>query len=169
MNESNSLTPAQLLDRLRAKKMHLAVAESLTGGAIAAKLVEVPGASDVLLGAIVAYQSEVKHAIVGVSRGLLQQQGAVDPEVAAQMAIGVRQKLASACNMNEDEVIGLATTGVAGPTEQDGKPVGLCYVAVSAPAPMGDCVYEFQFSGSREDVRMAAVAAALDALGEQIS
>lgn len=164
MAESTDLQVASLLVALQAKGLHLAIAESLTGGLLSSAIVDVAGASKVLLGAIVAYQTELKHQLLGVSRALLQEQGAVDPEVVAQMAGGVRAKLATKAGFDESRVIGLATTGVAGPESQDGKPVGTVYIGISGPN--GDFVYQFEFEGSRESIRMSAVTAAVAALGE---
>ena len=78
-----------------------------------------PGASNVVLGSIVAYQTNLKHELLGVSRALLENQGPVDAEVVAQMAGGVRAKLAAKSGLNLAQVIGVATTGVAGPDRQN--------------------------------------------------
>lgn len=155
---------SEVLDALAAQNLHLAVAESLTGGLLTSAFVDVSGASKVLLGSIVAYQSELKSQLLGVSRTLIQEQGAVDPEVVAQMAAGIRSKLAAKTGILESSVVGVATTGVAGPDIQDGKAVGTVYIGISSPT--GDYVYPFEFEGSRRDIRDAAVAAALDALRE---
>jgi nicotinamide-nucleotide amidase len=101
----------------------MAVAESLTGGAVAAAVVDVPGASRVLRGAVVAYATDLKAALLGVDAALLERSGPVDPDVAAQMAVGVRTRLGAD--------LGLATTGVAGPQDQDGHPPGEVHVAVA--------------------------------------
>jgi nicotinamide-nucleotide amidase len=154
----------ELLESLASKGLRLAVAESLTGGLLTSAFVDVPGASRVLLGSIVAYQTEIKHQLLGVSRALLQEQGAVDAEVVAQMASGVRVKLAAKAGFDESVVIGVATTGVAGPELQDGKPAGTVFIGISGPT--GDFVYPMHFEGSRLDVRVAAVSAAVDALWE---
>ncbi|MGE9695504.1 MULTISPECIES: CinA family protein [unclassified Streptomyces] len=103
----------------------LAVAESLTGGLVAAELTAAPGASAAFLGSVTAYETELKHRLLGVDSALLAREGAVHPEVAAQMAAGVRDALGADW--------GAATTGVAGPEPQDGKPVGTVYVAVAGP------------------------------------
>lgn len=155
---------AALLASLEADGLHLAIAESLTGGLLTSAFVDVAGASKVLLGSIVAYQSELKHQLLGVSRALLQEQGAVDPEVVAQMAGGVRAKLAAKSGLDESKVFGLATTGVAGPEPQDGKPVGTVYIGISGPT--GDFVYPLELSGTRSEIRVAAVEAAVASLGE---
>jgi nicotinamide-nucleotide amidase len=153
-----------LLDSLAEQGLSLALAESLTGGLLSSTFVSVPGASRVLLGSIVAYQTDLKHRLLGVSRALLQEQGAVDPEVVAQMAAGVRVKLANATGKDQSKVIGVATTGVAGPEEQDGKPVGTVFIAISAS--IGDFVYPIACEGSRNEIRLAAVEAAIAALWE---
>jgi nicotinamide-nucleotide amidase len=92
---------AALLSALGEKGLHLAVAESLTGGLLTSAFVDIPGASKVFLGSIVAYQTELKHQLLGVSRPLLQEQGAVDAEVVAQMASGIRVKLANKSGIDE--------------------------------------------------------------------
>ena len=86
-------TPAALVATLRARGQTLAIAESLTGGALSAAVVDVPGASAVLRGAVVAYATDLKHDLLGVSVDLLAAEGAVHPEVARQMADGVRERL----------------------------------------------------------------------------
>ncbi|HMK13248.1 MAG TPA: competence/damage-inducible protein A, partial [Acidimicrobiales bacterium] len=106
-----------VLDLLRRQARSLALAESVTGGLVAARLTSVPGASDVFKGSVVSYATEVKHDILGVPGG------PVVSEVAARaMAEG-------ACRVMDADV-GLALTGVAGPTEQDGQPVGTLYVGL---------------------------------------
>ena len=160
------MSAAAILKELEARGFKLAIAESLTGGLLSAEFVSVPGASNVLLGSIVAYQTSLKHELLGVSRTLLENQGAVDPEVAAQMATGVRTRLANKSNTDESQVIGIATTGVAGPDAQDGVAVGTVYIAISGPGAIGDAVYAHEFSGGREAIRAATVSEAINALGE---
>ena len=160
------MTAAAILHELESRGFKLAIAESLTGGALSAEFVAVAGSSKVLLGAIVAYQTSLKHELLGVSRALLENQGAVDPEVAAQMASGVRTKLAAKTNTDEASVIGVATTGVAGPDSQDGVAVGTVYVAISGPMPMGESVFAFEFSGDRAQIQQATIDQAISALGE---
>ena len=163
----NQSSAASLLDALEQQGLSLAIAESLTGGLLSSTFVEVPGASRVLLGSIVAYHSDLKNQLLGVSRALIQEQGAVDPEVVAQMAAGVRTKLANATGKDVEQVVGLATTGVAGPDPQDGKPVGTVFVGISGH--FGDYVYPFEFAGDRQTIRAAAVVAAIDSLGEHFN
>jgi nicotinamide-nucleotide amidase len=134
---------AELLEALAAQQRTLAVAESLTGGLVAATLVDVPGASRVLRGGVVAYATEVKHLVLDVDADLLAEHGAVHPEVARQMARGVRLRLRAD--------IGLATTGVAGPDPQDGHAPGTVFVAVSTAE--GERVRELAVDGGRAEVR----------------
>jgi len=155
---------AALLEALAHKGLHLAVAESLTGGLLTSAFVDIPGASKVLLGSIVAYQTELKHQLLGVSRPLLQEQGAVDAEVVAQMASGVRVKLAAKSGLDESKVVGVATTGVAGPESQDGKQAGTVFIGISGST--GDFVYPLELAGDRAAIRSASVTAAVDALWE---
>lgn len=142
---------AGLLAAAATRGWTVAVAESLTGGLVVARLVEIPGASAVLRGGITAYATDLKESVLGVDGALLAERGAVDPEVARQMARGVRRVLRAD--------VGLATTGVAGPEPQDGKPVGLVYVAVVTPE--GTETQELHLTGDRAAVREGAATRAL--------
>ena len=148
-------TPAALVATLRARGQTLAVAESLTGGALAAAVVAVPGASAVLRGAVVAYATDLKHTLLGVDADLLAAEGAVHPEVARQMADGVRRRLGATW--------GLATTGVAGPDPQDGVPPGTVYIAITGPSR--DRVERLFLPGGRGEVRAATIRRAMLLLG----
>ncbi|MFM6968346.1 MAG: CinA family protein [Microbacteriaceae bacterium] len=145
---------AALLDRLAADGETIAVAESLTGGLVCSTLVAVPGASRVVTGGIVAYQTDIKATVLGVSESLLAERGAVDPDVALAMARAVRSKFGA--------TIGLATTGVAGPDPQDGVSVGTVFVALVSDRD--DIVEKFEFDGSRDDIRHLAVGGVLQLL-----
>ena len=147
----------ELLAAVGARGWTLAVAESLTGGLVSATLVDVPGASAVLRGAVVAYSTDLKATLLGVDPVLLEQRGAVDPDVARAMAIGVRARLGAD--------VGLATTGVAGPDPQDGHPPGTVHVAVSTPD--GTHVRSLRLAGDRAAVRALSADAVL-ALGVEI-
>ena len=149
---------AVVLEAAGRKGWTLATAESLTGGLVAAALVEVPGASAVLRGGVVAYATDAKGALLGVDAGLLAARGAVDPQVAAQMASGARTSLGAD--------VGLATTGVAGPESQDGHPPGEVYVAVRTPS--GAQVRRLGLAGDRERVRAGAVDAVLELATEML-
>ncbi|UFU04191.1 nicotinamide-nucleotide amidohydrolase family protein [Ruania suaedae] len=152
----------RVIDRAREAGVTLAVAESLTAGALAARLADIPGASAVLTGGVVAYATEVKAALLGVDRDLLDRGGPVHPQVAVQMADGVRGLLGAG--------LGLATTGVAGPGPADGRPAGTLYVAaVLAGAHPEDetlvHVRGYHLAGTRPAVQAAAVSLALAAAG----
>ncbi len=146
---------AEVLEVLAARGETLAVAESLTGGLVAAELTAVPGASRAFRGAVTAYATELKRDILGVDAALLEQRGAVDPEVARQMAAGVRRVLGAGW--------GIATTGVAGPDAQDGQPVGTVFVAVAGPDGAGK-VARLRLNGDRAVIRMESVRSALTLL-----
>ncbi|WP_375399647.1 CinA family protein [uncultured Amnibacterium sp.] len=154
---------AALLERLAADGRTLAVAESLTGGLLADAFVSVPGASRVLLGAVVAYATPVKHSLLGVDARLLAREGAVHPQVAEQMAEGVRAAVAVDGRSAD---VGLATTGVAGPDPQDGQPPGTVFVAAAVAGTV--LVLSSRFEGDRDRVRHDAVALALDALTQAL-
>jgi nicotinamide-nucleotide amidase len=136
----------------------VALAESLTGGLVAADLTTVPGASQVVRGGVVAYSSEVKASALGVDPALLARVGAVHGDVAAQMALGVRDRLGA--------VYGVATTGVAGPESQDGAAVGTVHVAVAGPG--GVRLLALDLHGDRARIRAASVVHALEALRRAI-
>ncbi|WP_244293456.1 CinA family protein [Streptomyces sp. MJM8645] len=139
-------------EALRARGGTLAVAESLTGGLLAAALVDVPGASATFRGSVTAYATELKASVLGVDEGLLAVYGPVHPVVAGQMAEGVRRLLGA--------TYGIATTGVAGPDPQDGQSVGTVHLAVAGPE--GTLVSSPRLSGGRARIRHGAVTAALE-------
>ncbi len=150
---------ADVLDLLAAQGATLAVAESLTGGLLTSSLVDIPGASAVLLGGVVAYTSGIKGLLLGVDHDLLARVGAVHPDVAIAMAGGVRDRLGATW--------GVATTGVAGPHPQDGQPVGTVDLAVAGPERIS--TRRVLLPGDRRAIRVAAVIAALGFLRDQIS
>jgi nicotinamide-nucleotide amidase len=150
---------ADLVASLAERGETLACAESLTGGLVCAAVTDVPGASAVLRGGVVSYATEVKASVLGVDAGLLARTGAVDADVARQMAEGVCRVLGSDW--------GLATTGVAGPDPQDGAAVGTVFVAVAGPG--GALGRGHHFSGDRTAIRTAAVHAALDLLRSRLA
>lgn len=137
----------------------VATAESLTAGLVASTLAGVPGASTVLQGGIVAYQLSAKQHLLGVDAELLGRAGAVDPRVAAAMADGARTAL--------DADLGVATTGVAGPSAHGGKPVGTVFTAISTAT--STTTFEHHFSGDRAAIRQAACDAALTELFDELS
>ena len=136
----------------------VAVAESLTGGLLAAALTEVPGASAVFRGGVTAYATPVKAQLLGVPVELLAEVGAVDARVATAMADGVRRLMSTDW--------GLSTTGVAGPTPQDGQAVGTVFVGCAGPA--GTVVRRLALTGDRAQIRRLSVDSALDLLVERL-
>jgi nicotinamide-nucleotide amidase len=133
----------------------VAVAESCTGGGLGARMTAAKGASDFMLGGVVAYANEVKRDLLGVGEDLLDRYGAVSAECAGAMAEGARRVLGSTWAVS---VTGIAGPGGGGP----GKPVGLVYLGRSGPT--GTVVEEHRFRGDRDDVRRRSVAGALHLL-----
>jgi nicotinamide-nucleotide amidase len=153
---------ADLIGAFAHRGWTLAAAESLTGGLFTALLTEVPGSSAVVRGALVVYATDLKHRLAGVDPVLLAERGPVDPQVAAELADGARNRCGA--------TVGIGLTGVAGPDPQGGVPVGTWYCAVSGPGghrdqrrgvPQAD-------SGASADargrIRAAALRGALDML-----
>lgn len=155
----------QVVAALAGAHLTLATAESLTAGLISAGVADVPGASAVLVGGAVTYASDRKSSVLGVDADLLHARGAVDPDVARHMAIGALDVF--------DADVAVSATGVAGPSGQDGKPVGTVFIAVagrqrrsadtrreSTGPDVGCTVHEFHFTGSRPQIRQQAAEAA---------
>jgi PncC family amidohydrolase len=133
----------------------LAVAESCTGGLIGHRITDVPGSSDYYEGSITAYSYDVKEVMLRVRRDTLHRCGAVSPETAREMALGVRQAFRAD--------VGLAVTGIAGPGGgTPDKPVGLTYVALAAPD--GAWVERYLWNGDRWENKTRSAEAALDLL-----
>jgi nicotinamide-nucleotide amidase len=143
---------AGIVEALVAKHYTIAVAESLTGGLLVAELISIPGASAVVRGGVVAYNTELKHTLLGVNAEVLAVHGPVHPDVAAQMAAGVRDALAVA---GRPAHIGISTTGVAGPDPQDGSAVGTVYLGFAIGSEVR--TKHLQLVGSRDDIRSAVV------------
>ncbi len=143
-----------VIDKLRRVGLSLAVAESLTGGLLGARITDVPGASDVFRGGLVSYASDLKRELLGVSEGPV-----VSEPAATEMAAGARRLLGAD--------VGLATTGVAGPAEQDGHPVGTVFVAVA----LGEHVHarRLQLGGNRKQIRQFTVISVLDLLRRRLA
>ncbi|MDT0185817.1 CinA family protein [Microbacterium sp. ARD31] len=145
----------RLVERLKELGWTLGVAESLTGGLVAASVVSVSGASAVFRGGVVAYATDLKERLLGVDATLLEAHGPVHPRVARQMADGVRRAVGGA----EPADVGIATTGIAGPVSSDGQPVGTVHIAVSTP--LGSRVESLLLEGDRDEIRTAAAARAI--------
>jgi nicotinamide-nucleotide amidase len=145
---------ARIVALLTERGQTVAVAESLTGGLLGAAITDIPGASVVFRGGIIAYATELKAVLLGVPAGLLAAHGPVHPDVAAAMAAGARERLGA--------TFGVATTGVAGPDPADGKPAGTVHIAVSdASLPVTKAL---ALGGGRDEVRRDTVEQALSLL-----
>ena len=142
-----------VLDLLRQRGWTLGLAESVTGGLVAARITNVPGASEVFRGSVVSYASQVKFDLLGVEPGPV-----VSERAAGQMAEGARRVL------HAD--VGLALTGVAGPSEQDGMPIGTLCVGIALPD--GTTTRTLSMPGVREQMRQMSVISALDLLRRQL-
>ncbi|MFT2753591.1 CinA family protein [Clavibacter sp. Sh2088] len=160
MSAADDPTDEQLAERVIAALVtsgrRLAVAESLTGGLLTAALVGVPGASRALSGGIVSYDTALKRTLLDVESSILAVHGAVHPDVARQMARGVRQ----ACAIDGRPAdVGVSTTGAAGPDPQDGQRPGTAFVGLSID---GDSrAVALHLDGDRQAVRAGVVHEAL--------
>ena len=133
------------------KDSTIVTAESVTGGRLAAAFTSVPGSSAHYAGGVVAYATGLKEDLLGVPRAVLDRDGAVAATTAEAMAIGARERLRA--------TYGLATTGVAGPESQEGKPIGLVYVAIAGPDRR--VTERHRLAGTRQEIQSQAVLAAL--------
>jgi nicotinamide-nucleotide amidase len=154
-SEDGRELPEVVAQLLRERRLTLAVAESCTGGLLAARLTALPGASAFLDRAYVTYSNRSKVELLGIDPALLERVGAVSEEVAAAMAAGARRAAVTD--------VGLGITGIAGPEGgSPEKPVGLVYLATDGAA--GTRVRRANFPGERERVRLQATQAALEML-----
>lgn len=150
--------PAEtLIARLAGRGCTLATCESLTGGMLGATLTAVPGASTVYRGGLITYASDLKAALAEVDSSWIAQHGVVNERTAAQMADGARRR----CGAHW----GIATTGVAGPTMQDGQPVGTVWIGLAGP-DREPFAQHYLFDGDRAAIRRDTVDAALALLLE---
>lgn len=144
---------------LRARGLTVATAESLTGGLVVAALTSVPGASEVVSGGVASYATELKIRVLGVPAHVIAEHGTVAKETALLMADGVRALAGTD--------VGIATTGVAGPGEIEGHPVGTVFVAVTRESHRQ--VRALHLQGSRDQIRRQTVEAALELTVEVLS
>lgn len=151
---------AVVLERCRAFGLRIALAESCTGGLLGARLTAIPGSSDVVSGGVIAYSNEVKREFLAVSEEMLQAHGAVSEPVARAMAVAARDRFGTA--------IGIAVTGIAGPSGgTPDKPVGTVWIALDV-----DGVVEAArtiFIGDREEIRRRATQGALELVRRRLA
>lgn len=150
----------EIHDRLLARGETVATAESLTAGLVGATLTSVPGASATYRGGLIVYATDLKTQLAGVSAGLLEERGAVDPDVALALASGAKERLAASW--------ALGLTGVAGPDPQDGHPVGTLYVGLAGPG-RSPVVESFTLLGDRAAIRSGAAEAGLRMLRDSLA
>lgn len=143
---------SDLAGSLRSRGESISVAESLTGGGLAAALSSLPGSSDFFIGSVTAYQSAIKSSILQVPANLISEFGVVSEEVAAAMAAGVKALMNSTW--------AISTTGVAGPGPSDGEAAGTVWVAITGPITQ---TLQLELPGTREIVRNATIAGAIAA------
>ena len=152
------MTAQALIRGLQAQGLTVATCESLTGGMICAALVDVPGASRVVRGGLITYQTDTKSLLAGVDAGLIETHGVVSAEVARAMAAGARDAL------HAD--IAVSATGMASPGEIGDPPAGTVFVGLASAA--GVQAVELHLTGDRQAVRQQTVDAALKLIGQEI-
>ncbi len=148
-----------VIEQLIEKKLTLACAESCTGGLLSKRLSDIPGASKAFLGSVISYTNEVKNKLLGVPNNLIEEKGAVSEEVAAFMAMNVRELIGSS--------FGIGITGLAGPEGDGINPIGLVYIALSTK----DSLYVRKVhvkARNRGAVRLYAGSHALDMVRRKI-
>lgn len=164
-SEQITLLAREVIEISNESATAIATAESLTGGLVCGALSAVPGASEVLLGGVVSYSDSVKTQLLGVSPQLIANQTAVDAEVAAQMAAGLRDRFGHL--EPGRNLIALSATGVAGPDAVGSHLPGIVFLGVATGERV--LVFAEHFTGSREAVRQQTVIRALEILREQLS
>lgn len=148
-----------VLKLLQERKMYLSLAESCTGGLIASRLTDVPGASASLMCGVVSYSNESKIKLLGVKDETIRDYGAVSSQTAEEMATGVK-------GINGTD-IGISITGIAGPDGGSAeKPVGLCYIGVAIGSTVK--AHKFIFNGNRKKIKWNASSKALDLLRREL-
>ena len=141
----------EIVESLTSRKETLSIAESLTGGALSSEIVDVPGASHILKGSIVAYSNEIKVRELSVPEKLIEEAGAVSEDVALAMADGIKARMATTW--------AISATGVAGPGAHHGVPAGTVWLAIVGPE-IRETV-KLALDGDRSTVRRGAVESAL--------
>ncbi|MDQ1722273.1 MAG: nicotinamide-nucleotide amidase [Pseudonocardiales bacterium] len=153
----------QLHRMLGEQQQTVAVAESVTGGLLAAALTSTAGSSATFRGGLVVYATDLKTRLAGVPESLLAEHGPIAPQVALELARGVRSRLSASW--------GVGVTGVAGPQPQDSKAVGTVFLSVVGPGPDGgiESVSELNLTGDRNTIRMQIVEQAVALLASAVT
>jgi PncC family amidohydrolase len=159
--EGSSVSPvlSPLQQILHRRKLTIAVAESCTGGLVAAALTDLPGSSEYFLGGLVTYANQAKIDLLGVDPEMIRKHGAVSRQVARQMAAGARRIFGSD--------VAVSVTGIAGPTAEGDKPVGLTFIG--ADDGKSTVVRRYRWIGGRASNRVASVEAAIQLATEILS
>jgi nicotinamide-nucleotide amidase len=147
-----------IIEKLKSRGETLAVAESLTGGGLGHALTQVPGASEVFIGGVIAYTSDVKINILGVQSATIDQRTVVSEEVALEMAQGAMEKLGATW--------AIATTGIAGPGDYMGIREGTVWIAICGPICQ---TLHLTLDSGRDGVRQGAISSALGTFARILS
>jgi nicotinamide-nucleotide amidase len=139
-----------VIELLIQRQETVAIAESLTAGGLGHALTQIPGASEVFLGGVIAYTTEVKINVLGVSEVSIAKDSVVSEKVAVEMAHGARRTCGATW--------GIATTGIAGPGDYQGIPAGTVWIAIVGPSTE---TLHLQLGGGREQVREGAISSAI--------
>jgi len=150
---------ADVIQVLKAQGLTVATCESLTGGMICSTLVDVPGASQVVRGGLITYQTDVKTLLAGVDAALIQAKGVVSASVAEAMAKGARKRLLAD--------IAVSATGMASPGSPEEPPAGTVFVGVASER--GVRAIPLNLVGSRQEIRRQTVEAALVAILQEVN
>ena len=148
----------EAITTLKARGLTVCTCESLTGGLICATLVDVPGASKVVRGGLITYQTDTKPLLAEVNAALIEAKGVVSAEVASAMAEGARKRL------HAD--IAVSATGMASPGEPDEPPAGTVFVGVASEK--GVRTIPLRLSGTRAEIRQMTVRSAIQAILEEV-
>ena len=151
MEDIRTAPEYELYSLLKKYGLSISAAESCTGGLLCAKLVNVPGISEYFKEGFVTYSNKAKKKTLEVSKSTLKKQGAVSGQTAKEMALGAA--------VNADTDIAVSVTGNAGPSAEEGKPVGLVYIGVYCMGKVK--AYEYSFEGERSDIREQAAKEAI--------
>jgi nicotinamide-nucleotide amidase len=147
-----------IIQTLKSRGETLSVAESLTGGGLGHALTQVPGASEVFIGGVIAYTSDVKVNILGVQRATIEERTVVSEEVALEMAQGAIEKLGTTW--------AIATTGIAGPGDYMGIREGTVWIAICGPICQ---TLQLTLDSGRDGVRQGAISSALGTFARILS